>query len=92
MHAARIFKLDHTFRCRVANYEEQRNNVLNGPIARKLSLTLHPKPLRNLNLEDFKREVIGRGLDPGKNGKIKVQSMLNEENEGSNTRPCLMLC
>ena len=49
VHADRIYELDHTFRCRVANYEERRNTVLKGPIGRRLSFALHPRPLQNLN-------------------------------------------
>ena len=90
VHANRVYELDHASRCKVTTYLERQHSVLGGPIGRKLSMAMHPKPFANMSKSDLEKEVAARGL--ATNGELKpdLQRTLTSHLRGKIRVPALL--
>ena len=88
--ADRVYELDHVARCKVVTFPERQQSVLRGPIGRRLSMALHPKPFAKMSRRDLEEEVRGRGLTANSDLKPDLQQALTEDLKGKTRVPALL--
>ena len=90
VHANRVYELDHVARCKVVTYLERQQSILRGPIGRRLSMMMNPKPFENMSKVDLEKEVRARRLETRGELKPDLKQALTNHLGGKVRVPALL--